>query len=216
MKIKYNYQFFSKFITFEGIDGSGKSTHIKYVIELLKKFNINVIFTREPGGTPLGEVLRNLLLNKLMHPETETLLMFAARREHISRVIKPALKKGICVISDRFTDSSFAYQGGGRRILRNKIKILEKWVHPNIKPDLTLLFDLPLEVAKNRLNIIKSLDKFESKKNDFFYSVRMEYLRLAKKFPMRFRIINSNESIINIENQLQKFLLYFLRENNIQ
>ncbi|BCG49732.1 dTMP kinase [Candidatus Profftella armatura (Diaphorina cf. continua)] len=215
MKIKYNYQFFSKFITFEGIDGSGKSTHIKYIIKLLKTFNINVIFTREPGGTPLGEILRNLLLHKPMHPETETLLMFAARREHIAKVIKPALKKGICVISDRFTDSSFAYQGGGRKILRNKIKILEKWVHPDIKPDLTLLFDLPLEIAKKRLSITKSLDKFEVKKNDFFNSVRTEYLRLAKKFPIRFRIINSNESIIKIENQLKKFLLSFLHKNNI-
>ena len=156
-----------KFITFEGIDGAGKSTHIAYVIDLIKQHDINVVSTREPGGTPLGESLRDLVLNEKMHLETEALLMFAARRENLAQVIEPALQRGDWVISDRFTDSSFAYQGGGRKLALEKLNALEQWVHPELQPDLTLLFDVPLEVARERLDATRVQDKFEQEKGRF-------------------------------------------------
>ncbi|TFW09412.1 dTMP kinase, partial [Oxalobacteraceae bacterium OM1] len=129
-----------KFITFEGIDGAGKSTHIAFVADLLRDAGRTVVTTREPGGTPLGEKLRELVLHETMHLETEALLMFASRREHIAQVIEPALQRGDWVISDRFTDASFAYQGGGRQLPLAKLDALEQWVHPHLQPDLTLLF----------------------------------------------------------------------------
>lgn len=184
-----------KFITFEGIDGAGKSTHIGFVADWLKASGKSLITTREPGGTALGEKLRELLLHEKMHLETEALLMFAARREHIAQVIEPALARGDWVISDRFTDATFAYQGGGRKLDRHKLDILEQWVHPHLQPDLTLLFDVPLEVARARLDATRSLDKFEQEQADFFASTRAEYLRRAAQFPVRFRIIDSTRSI---------------------
>ena len=137
-----------KFISFEGIDGAGKSTHIAYVANWLCARGHNVVTTREPGGTALGEKLRELLLHEKMHLETEALLMFAARREHLAQVIEPGLARGDYVITDRFTDASFAYQGGGRKLDIRKLVVLEQWVHPHLQPDLTLLFDVPLEVAR--------------------------------------------------------------------
>lgn len=184
-----------KFITFEGIDGAGKSTHIGFVADCLRAGGKNIITTREPGGTALGEKLRELLLHEKMHLETEALLMFAARREHIAQVIEPALARGDWVISDRFTDATFAYQGGGRKLDRQKLDILEHWVHPHLQPDLTLLFDVPLEVARARLDATRSLDKFELEQVDFFAATRAEYLRRAAQFPARFRIIDSTRSI---------------------
>lgn len=133
-----------KFISFEGIDGAGKSTHVNSVAEQLRAAGRTVVSTREPGGTSLGEKLRALLLADPMHLETEALLMFAARREHIAQVIEPALGRGEWVISDRFTDASFAYQGGGRHLSLDKLAVLEHWVHPDLQPDLTLLFDVPI------------------------------------------------------------------------
>src|SRR3954471_803789 len=147
-----------KFITFEGIDGAGKSTHLPLVADLLRARGKTVIVTREPGGTPLGEKLRELLLHEKMHLETEALLMFASRREHLAQVIEPALARGDWVISDRFTDASFAYQGGGRKLALSKLDALEQWVHPYLQPDLTLLFDVPLEVARARLDATRALD----------------------------------------------------------
>ncbi|MBC3906053.1 dTMP kinase [Undibacterium umbellatum] len=195
-----------KFISFEGIDGAGKSTHIAYVAERLQNTlqaqNVKVICSREPGGTPLGETLREVLLKQKMHLETEALLMFAVRREHIAQVIEPALARGDWVISDRFTDASFAYQGGGRHLSLDKLNALEQWVHPNLQPDLTLLFDLPLEVARARLDATRDLDKFEQEKADFFAATRNEYLRRAGEFPQRFRIIDSTLSIDAIRLQL--------------
>lgn len=195
-----------KFISFEGIDGAGKSTHIAYVAERLQNTlqaqNVKVICSREPGGTPLGETLREVLLKQKMHLETEALLMFAVRREHIAQVIEPALARGDWVISDRFTDASFAYQGGGRHLSLDKLNALEQWVHPNLQPDLTLLFDLPLEVARARLDATRALDKFEREKADFFAATRNEYLRRAGEFPQRFRIIDSTLSIDAIRLQL--------------
>ena len=133
-----------KFITFEGIDGAGKSTHIGFVSDFIKARGFPLIASREPGGTPLGEKLRELVLHEKMHLETEALLMFASRREHIAQVIEPALHRGAWAISDRFTDASFAYQGGGRGMDLAKLEALEHWVHPHLQPDLTLLFDVPL------------------------------------------------------------------------
>ncbi len=195
-----------KFITFEGIDGAGKSTHIAFVAGLLRARGNSVVMTREPGGTSLGEKLRDLLLHETMHLETEALLMFAARREHLAQVIDPALTRGEWVISDRFTDASFAYQGGGRKLSMEKLSILENWVHPHLQPDLTLLFDVPLEVARLRLQASRTLDKFEQEKAEFFEATRAAYLQRAKDFPARFRIIDSTQSISSIQKSLEELI----------
>lgn len=192
-----------RFITFEGIDGAGKSTHIEFVTDLLRADNRQVVVTREPGGTVLGEKLREMLLHDKMNLETEALLMFAARREHIAEVIEPALQRGDWVISDRFTDASFAYQGGGRGLDLHKMRQLEEWVHPHLQPDLTLLFDVSPEVAQTRLEAARSPDKFEREKSGFFNRVRDEYLRRAKEFPDRFRVIDSSRSIEAIRETIK-------------
>lgn len=191
-----------KFITFEGIDGAGKSTHISFVASLLHDRGHTVITTREPGGTPLGEQLRKLLLHEKMHLETEALLMFAARREHLAQVIEPALARGDWVISDRFTDATFAYQGGGRQLAREKLEALERWVHPHLQPDLTLLFDVPLEVARARLDRARDPDRFEQEKAAFFAATQAEYRRRAEQFSGRFRIIDSSKTIDEVNQRL--------------
>nr|WP_315393313.1 dTMP kinase [uncultured Duganella sp.] len=195
-----------KFITFEGIDGAGKSTHIAFVGEYIKSRGVALVSSREPGGTPLGEKLRELVLHEKMHLETEALLMFASRREHIAQVIAPALAEGAWVISDRFTDASFAYQGGGRGMDLAKLEALEQWVHPHLQPDLTLLFDVPLEVARARLDATRSLDRFEQEKADFFAATRNEYLRRAAEFPQRFRVIDSTQTIAAIQRGIAGIL----------
>lgn len=184
-----------KFISFEGIDGAGKSTHIGFVKDFLESRAKTVVSSREPGGTPLGEKLRDLLLHEKMHLETEALLMFASRREHMAQVIEPALDAGAWVLSDRFTDASFAYQSGGRGMDRGKMEALEAWVHPHLQPDLTLLFDVPLAVARERLDATRTLDKFEREQGEFFARCRAEYLRRAAQFPARFAVIDSTRSI---------------------
>ena len=194
------------FITFEGIDGAGKSTHIAFVAALLQAAGRRVVTTREPGGTALGEALRNLLLHQTMHLETEALLMFAARREHLAQVIEPALARGDWVISDRFTDATFAYQGGGRRLDRQKLAQLEQWVHPHLQPDLTLLFDVPLEVARARLDASRTPDKFEQEQAAFFAATRAEYLRRANEFPGRFRIIDATAPIESVHKKLEQIV----------
>jgi dTMP kinase len=191
-----------KFITFEGIDGAGKSTHIGFTANLLCGMGKTVVTTREPGGTALGEKLRELLLHEKMHLETEALLMFAARREHLAQVIEPALARGDWVISDRFTDATFAYQGGGRHLDLHKLAVLEQWVHPHLQPDLTLLFDVPLAVAKARLGTSRTLDKFEQEQAAFFQATREEYLRRAVEFAERFQIIDATQSIAIIQGTL--------------
>ncbi|HJW56174.1 MAG TPA: dTMP kinase [Burkholderiaceae bacterium] len=196
-----------KFITFEGIDGAGKSTHLAFAANWLHDRGKTVITTREPGGTVLGEKLRELLLHEKMHLETEALLMFAARREHLAQVIEPALMRGDVVISDRFTDATFAYQGGGRKLDLEKLAILEKWVHPHLQPDLTLLFDVPLDVARMRLDASRALDKFEQEREDFFAATRAEYLRRAAQFPERFRIIDSTQSIDKTRKLIEEILV---------
>ena len=196
----------TKFITLEGIDGAGKSTHLNWLAERLRSQGKNVLVTREPGGTPLGESLRELLLHQAMHLETEALLMFAARREHLDKVIIPALREGVWVISDRFTDASFAYQGGGRGLDESKLKILEQWVQQDLQPDLTLLFDVTLEVSRQRLSGNASLDRFEQEKQDFFQRVRDAYLKRATQFPDRIRVIDSGRTLDEIQVGLEKII----------
>ena len=192
----------SKFITLEGVDGAGKSTCIKFIKKYLADKKFNYFFTREPGGTALGEKLRDTLLHDIMTPETETLLMFAARNEHIHTVINPKLKAGLIVVSDRFTDATYAYQSGGKNVEIKKITILENWVHKDLKPDLTLLFDLPTDVSLSRLKSDGDLDKFEKEGADFHIKIRESYLALAKKEPKRFKIINSNKDISTVEKEI--------------
>jgi dTMP kinase len=191
-----------KFITFEGVDGAGKSTHIDEVISFLESQNISVKRTREPGGTKLGEKLRELLLYDEMDPETETLLMFAARRQHIAEIIKPNLDEGIFVVSDRFTDATYAYQYGGKQVAYSKIQTLEAWVHPDLKADLTLLFDLPVEISIDRLKKNRTPDKFEKESEAFFNRLRNVYLDLARQHPNRYKIINANQPIETVSHDV--------------
>ena len=188
-----------KFITLEGMDGAGKSTHIPNIIATLKARGIEVVATREPGGTALGEALRTLLLHDAMHAETETLLMFAARREHIARIIEPALKRGAYVLSDRFTDATYAYQSSAKGVASSKIKQLEKWVQGSLQPDLTLLFDVPVEISMQRLTTAREPDKFEREDAKFFEKLRHAYLSRAAENPKRFRVIDANQALDKVK-----------------
>lgn len=193
-----------KFITFEGIDGAGKSSHVEWLAGWLREQGKTVRVTREPGGTPLGEKLRGLLLSEPMHLETETLLMFAARREHLAQVIEPALERGEWVVCDRFTDATYAYQGGGRGLCRNKLQSLEHWVHDHLQPDLTLLFDLPFDVARERIaHSTRELDRFEQERADFHERVRLAYLDRATANPRRIQVIDANHAIDKIRATLE-------------
>ena len=193
-----------KFITFEGIDGAGKSSHVEWLAEQLRGKGLIVQVTREPGGTELGEKLRELLLNEPMHLETETLLMFAARREHLARLIEPALARGEWVVCDRFSDATWAYQGGGRGLDKSKFLALEHWVHDHLHPDLTLLFDLPLDIARERIVLAnRVLDKFEQERADFHERVRQAYLDRVHGNPARMRVIAADNTLENIRKQLE-------------
>lgn len=199
------------FISFEGIDGAGKSTHIDNFCKLMQERHPDreVVVTREPGGTLLGEQLRTLLLDAPMNLETEALLMFAARREHIAQVIDPALRAGKIVISDRFTDASFAYQGGGRGLSISKLDDLERWVQGQadgslLQPNLTILFDLPGEVAEARRSKVRVPDKFEKMDLNFFKKVRQEYLRRANENPKRFHLVDATQTPEAIWNGLRQ------------
>lgn len=196
----------AKFITFEGVDGAGKSTHLAWFAEMLRQRGLDVLVTREPGGTPLGEALREILLNQPMHAETEALLMFAARCEHVKQVIQPALQRGTWVISDRFSDASFAYQGGGRGVSIAKLEQLETWVHAELQPDLTLLFDIPVEVARQRLSNNVTLDRFEQEKSQFFDKVRNAYLARSQKNPARFAVIAAEKTPEEVKASLEKII----------
>lgn len=195
-----------RFITFEGIDGAGKSTQIQVVADVLRSRGIEVVITREPGGTPLAEALRNLVLNEPMDPSTETLLLFAARSDHLERVLRPALEAGRWVLCDRFTDATYAYQAGGRGVPVEKIATLEQWVHPDTQPDLTLLFDLPPEIAAQRLAQARAADRFESEQLDFFGAVRSKYLERAAAFPARFFVVDSTASPDEIRHLLTNLM----------
>ncbi|MDR3397029.1 MAG: dTMP kinase [Pandoraea sp.] len=195
-----------KFVTFEGIDGAGKSTHVNAFVDTLRQglasVGRDVVATREPGGTPLGEALRKLVLDEPMDLETEALLMFAGRREHLAKVIEPALARGDWVVSDRFTDATFAYQGGGRGLSLDKLTILERWVQGTRQPDLTILFDLDPVIAAARLAGARAPDKFERESAAFFTRVREEYLRRAEASDGRFIVIDAAQSIEAIAEQL--------------
>ena len=191
-----------KFLTLEGVDGAGKSTHVKWLVDTLKQKGIEVLSTREPGGTAIGEKLRALLLHEPMHLECETLLMFAARAEHLRTTIEPALAQGIWVVCDRFTDATFAYQGGGRELGYESIAVLEQWVHPDLQPDRTWLFDVPLAVARERLNRTREQDRFEKMADAFFQRTRDIYLARAKQFPERILCVDATQTIEQIRNSL--------------
>ena len=191
-----------KFITLEGVDGAGKSTFLAWIEQRIRSKGVDLLVTREPGGTPIGEQLRQLLLHATMDRKTETLLMFAARQEHIVRVIDPALAAGRWVLCDRFTDSTFAYQGAGRALGERDIAVLEAWVQGALQPDLTLLFDLPVEVARARSQAARSPDRFESEQIEFFAQVREGYLQRARQHPQRIRIIDGSRTRADVESQL--------------
>lgn len=194
------------FITLEGVDGAGKSSHLDWLAAWFRERGHRVRMTREPGGTPVGEKLREIVLHEPMHPETEALIMFAARREHIAAVIRPALEAGEVVISDRFTDASFAYQCGGRGLDEARLEALEAWVHADLKPDLTLLFDLPTEIAAQRLASARSPDRFEREQADFHARVRAAYLRRAQRHPGRIRVVDGSQSLDAVRAQLAAIL----------
>lgn len=193
-----------KFITFEGLDGAGKSTHIVAAQRHLAARGLEVISTREPGGTPLGEALRELLLHQPMHLDTETLLMFAARREHLARVIEPGLARGAWVICDRFTDATRAYQGGGRGGSLERIEALARWVHPGFEPDLTLIFDLDPRIARQRLAQDRAMDRFEREELEFHQRVRGVYLGLAQMAGRRVVIIDASQARDNVEKMVHE------------
>ena len=195
-----------RFITFEGIDGSGKSTHIDTVRGVLRARGIEPLVTREPGGTPLGESLRELVLNQPMTREAETMLMFAARAEHLATVIRPALASGVWVLCDRFTDATYAYQAGGRGIDERAIAELEQWVHPDLQPSLTILFDVAPEVAAQRLARARSADRFEGEPIAFFGAVRAMYLKRATAEPERFVVIDADQQREIVRTQLEHLI----------
>lgn len=197
-----------KFITLEGLDGAGKSTHLTHLVDRLRKQGKTVVQTREPGGTPLGEKLRTLLLSEPMHLETEALLMFAARREHLAQVIVPALERGDWVVCDRFTDASFAYQGGGRGLAFSKLEALERWVQGDLAPELTLLFDVETDIALGRVQQMnRELDRFEQEKREFFDRVRSAYLDRARQNPARVRVIDGRRTIAEIQKELEEIII---------
>lgn len=197
-----------KFITFEGIDGAGKSSHLQSVAAFLRQRGLNVVASREPGGTALGETLRQLLLGETMHLETEALLMFAARREHLAQVIEPALARGDWVVCDRFSDATYAYQSGGRGLDKEKFTQLEQWVHAHLQPDLTLLFDLPSGLAAARLAAQERvLDRFERERQDFHDRVRQAYLDRAAAAPQRIQVIATDRPRAEVEAIIRQVIL---------
>jgi dTMP kinase len=195
-----------KFITFEGMDGAGKSTHLAWFADTLRQRGQDVVVTREPGGTALGEQLREILLHQTMAMDTEALLMFAARAEHIEQVIKPALLAGKVVISDRFSDASFAYQGAGRGMDWEKLKQLEAWLHGDMHPDLTVFFDVPVDVARLRLANNATLDRFEQEHGEFFERVRAGYHRRVQENPQRYAVIDAAQPLDKVTAQLGAIL----------
>lgn len=192
-----------RFVTFEGIDGAGKSSHIEWFADLLRKQGRKVSVTREPGGTELAESIREWLLNRPMSMRTEALLAFAARQDHLERVIRPALDSGVWVVCDRFTDSTVAYQGGGRGIPLSDIETLERWVHPDLQPDRTYLFDLDPTIAAERRRAARAADRFEAETQAFFVRVRDAYLARAAGSGARFRVVDSTKSIEDIQKLLE-------------
>lgn len=190
------------FITLEGPEGAGKSTNREYLAERLREQGIAVLLTREPGGTPLAERIRELLLApsaEAMAADTELLLVFAARAQHLAEVIRPALAQGTVVLCDRFTDATYAYQGGGRGLSVERIAQLEQFVQGGLRPDLTLLFDLPIEIGLARAEARGRLDRFEQEGRSFFEAVRQTYLQRAAQAPARYRIVDAGQSLAQVQ-----------------
>ncbi|NLZ78133.1 MAG: dTMP kinase [Gammaproteobacteria bacterium] len=198
------------FITLEGPEGAGKTTNRAYLAEQLQAQGFDVVLTREPGGTPLAEQIREILLaphTETMSVDTELLLMFAARAQHLTQVIKPALAAGKIVICDRFTDATYAYQGGGRGLDCSRIAMLEQFVQGDLRPDMTLLFDLPVEDGMARAVARGKLDRFEQEQHDFFAAVRQSYLQRADNDPERFRLVNAQHTLVDVQRSLDVHLV---------
>ena len=194
------------FITLEGVDGAGKTTHIHFIEDYFRTRGLPFYMTREPGGTDLGEKLGLLLLHEEMDALTETMLMFAARCEHIQTIIKPKLDQGITVVSDRFTDATYAYQAGGKGVDARSIDVLKSLVQKDLDPDLTFLFDVPVEISIERLKDTRTMDKFEREEPIFHQSIRNAYLDLAQSFPQRFHVLNGTHAIEAIQDEIKLIL----------
>ena len=197
------------FITLEGPEGAGKSTNRDYLAACLKAHGVDVLLTREPGGTPLAERIRDLLLapcDEPMAADTELLLMFAARAQHLQEVIRPALARGAVVLCDRFTDATYAYQGGGRGLSFERIAVLETFVQGDLRPDLTLVFGLPVEVGLSRAAARGRLDRFEQEERAFFEAVRATYLQRAAAAPSRYRVLDAGQTLAEVQLTLDQLL----------
>ncbi len=204
-----------RFITVEGTEGVGKSTNIDFLAESLRIRGKEVILTREPGGTPLAEELRNILLTpgtERISAETELLLMFAARAQHLENVIRPALQRGAWVISDRFTDATYAYQGGGRGMSVQSIAVLENLVQGALRPDMTLLLDLPVEIGLRRASQRSTPDRIEQEKVAFFERVRQAYLQRAQQDPSRIKVIDASRPLTDVQQQIGRQITIFMRQ----
>jgi dTMP kinase len=205
-----------RFITLEGSEGSGKSTNLAFIHHYLQQSGIDVVLTREPGGTPLGEAIRGLLLdhrNNEMASDTELLLMFAARAQHLHELILPALEAGRWVLCDRFTDATYAYQGAGRGIAESRIALLEEWVQGELRPDLTLFLDLPVAQGLARAGERSAPDRFEREQLDFFERVRQGYLEQAARAPQRYRIVDASQPLEAVQSSLRDLLDTYLGEH---
>jgi len=200
-----------RFITLEGIDGAGKSSHLRWIARYLRSRGIRVKVTREPGGTPAGERLRRLVLGSRhrLHAETETLLMFAARRDHLAKIIAPALARGVWIVCDRFTDATYAYQSGGSGVAWEKIDALERWVHPGLQPDLTILFDVSPAIGRRRTARKRKLDRFEREQEAYFRRVRSAYLRRARAKARRIKVLDARKSSDQVKKELENILSRF-------
>jgi len=197
------------FITLEGPEGAGKSTNREYLAQRLRDHGLDVVLTREPGGTPLAERIRELLLtpaDEPMNSDTELLLVFAARAQHLAQVIRPALARGAVVLCDRFTDATYAYQGGGRGLAYQRIEQLEQFVQGEMRPDLTLIFDLPVAIGLSRAAARGRLDRFEQEGLEFFEAVRNAYLERARQKPQRYRVIDAGQSLTSVQADLDGIL----------
>ncbi|BBA36650.1 thymidylate kinase [Methylocaldum marinum] len=196
-----------KFITLEGGEGVGKTTNLDFIRNYLQQSGIQFLVTREPGGTPIGEAIRRLVIDSQgISAQAELLLMFAARAQHIEEVIEPALTEGIWVVCDRFTDASYAYQGGGRGIDPKVIRFLEGWLQKGLEPDLTLLFDAPVEIGLDRARSRGSLDRFETEMPAFFSRVRETYRDLARQWPHRIKLLDATQSLVDVQAEIAKHL----------
>ncbi|SPE21982.1 Thymidylate kinase [Burkholderiales bacterium] len=200
-----------RFITFEGVDGAGKSTQIEALAQTLRQHRVAVVRTREPGGTPLGEALRTIMLGQAMDPLTESLLMFAARREHVAQVIEPALAGSQWVLCDRFTDASYAYQGAGRGVPADRLDVLAGWVHGRLQPDLTVLVDIDPDQARQRRAQVRAADRFETESAAFFQAVRSAYLARAAAEPARFLVVDGGAPAPVVTSKILERLSQWLR-----